>query len=40
MDGEPRIAARVREMVRYRLGQDLISRNGDMVSEEIEQKQA
>jgi voltage-gated potassium channel len=39
MDGEPQIASRVREMVRDRLGHDLVSPRGDIVSEEIEEEQ-
>jgi voltage-gated potassium channel len=36
MDGQPRIAARVREMVRNRLGHDLVSPHGDIIEAEIE----
>jgi voltage-gated potassium channel len=37
MDGEPRIAKRVQDMVRDRLGRDLVGAKGDIISEEIEQ---
>jgi voltage-gated potassium channel len=36
MDGQPRIAARVREMVRERLGRDLVGAKGDIIGAEIE----
>jgi CRP-like cAMP-binding protein len=35
MDGEPRIAKRVQEMVRERLGRDLVSVKGDIIGAEI-----
>jgi voltage-gated potassium channel len=35
MDGEPRIARRVQEMVRERLGRDLVSVKGDIIGAEI-----
>jgi voltage-gated potassium channel len=35
MDGEPRIARRVQEMVRERLGRDLISFKGDIIGAEV-----
>jgi voltage-gated potassium channel len=35
MDGEPRIARRVKEMVRERLGRDLVSAQGDIIGAEI-----
>jgi voltage-gated potassium channel len=37
MDGEPRMAGRVREMVRERLGHDLVSAKGDIIGAEIEE---
>jgi voltage-gated potassium channel len=36
MDRDPRLAKRVKEVVRNRLGRDLISPHGDMVTEEVE----
>jgi voltage-gated potassium channel len=37
MDREPRIAERIREVVRNRLGRDVITPQGDVVSEELEE---
>ncbi|CAL8981357.1 cyclic nucleotide-binding domain-containing protein [Rhodoplanes serenus] len=39
MERDPRIAARIDEVVRERIGSDLVSRRGDMVTEEIAQGQ-
>jgi voltage-gated potassium channel len=36
MEREPRIAERIREVVRNRIGRDIVTPRGDMVSEEIE----
>jgi len=36
MDREPRIAARIHEVVRHRLGRDIVSPHGDVVREELE----
>ncbi len=36
MEREPRIAARMREMVKHKLGRELMTPTGDIVSEEIE----
>ena len=36
MDREPGIAERIREVVRDRLGGDIVSPHGDVVSEELE----
>jgi len=36
MDREPRIAERIREVVRHRVGRDIVSPQGDVVSEELE----
>jgi voltage-gated potassium channel len=40
MDREPRIAERVRDVVRNRLGRDVVSPHGDLVSEELEEAEA
>ena len=37
MDREPRVAERIHEVVRHRLGRDLVSPQGDVVSEELEE---
>ena len=36
MEREPRIAERIREVVRSRIGRDIVTPRGDMVVEEIE----
>jgi voltage-gated potassium channel len=36
MAREPRVAARMREMIRQRVGRELVSERGDIVTEEIE----
>jgi len=36
MEREPRIAERVREVVRSRIGRDIVTPRGDMVTEELE----
>jgi voltage-gated potassium channel len=36
MEREPRIAERVREVVRHRLGHDIVTPHGDVVHEELE----
>jgi voltage-gated potassium channel len=38
MEREPRVAARMRDMVKQRLGGELVSERGDIVTEEIEGK--
>jgi voltage-gated potassium channel len=38
MEREPRVAARMREMVKQRLGSELVSERGDIVTEELEEK--
>jgi voltage-gated potassium channel len=40
IEREPRIAARMREMVRLRLGRELVSERGDIVTEEIDEAAA
>ena len=40
MEREPRIAERIREVVRKRLGRDILTPKGDLVSEEIENSEA
>jgi hypothetical protein len=37
MDRQPRIAERIREVVRHRLGRDIVSPQGDVISEELEE---
>ena len=37
MDREPRIAERIREVVRSRIGRDIVTAKGDVVSEELEE---
>jgi hypothetical protein len=37
MERDPRIAARMREVVRLRLGRELVSERGDIITEEIEE---
>jgi voltage-gated potassium channel len=37
MDREPRIAERIREVVRHRVGRDVLTPQGDVVSEELEE---
>jgi voltage-gated potassium channel len=37
MDREPRVAERIHEVVRHRLGRDLVTPQGDVVSEELEE---
>jgi voltage-gated potassium channel len=37
MERQPRIAARMREVVRLRLGRELVSERGDIITEEIEE---
>jgi voltage-gated potassium channel len=37
MDREPRIAGRIRDVVRSRIGRDIVTPRGDMVTEEIEE---
>jgi hypothetical protein len=36
MDRRPRIPKRIREVVRHRIGRDIVSPRGDVVSEELE----
>ena len=40
MDREPRIAERIREVARTRLGGDVITPKGDIVAEELEEADA
>jgi len=40
MEREPRVAARMREMIKQRLGRELVSERGDIVTEEIEEGEA
>jgi voltage-gated potassium channel len=40
MEREPRIAERIREVVRHRLGHDIVSPQGDVVREELEEVQS
>ena len=40
MTREPRVAARMREMIRQRVGGELVSERGDIVTEEIEEGEA
>jgi voltage-gated potassium channel len=40
MEREPRVAARMKEMVRQRLGDEVVSERGDIVAEEIEETEA
>jgi len=35
MNREPRIAERIREVVRHRIGRDVITSQGDVVREEL-----
>jgi hypothetical protein len=37
MDREPRIGERIREVVRTRLGGEMITRKGDLVVEELQE---
>src|SRR5438445_8720783 len=37
MDREPRVATRIHEVVRHRLGRDIVTPQGDLVSEELEE---
>ena len=37
MDREPRVAERIHEVVRHRLGRDIVTPHGDVVSEELEE---
>jgi len=37
MDREPRIAQRIREVARTRLGGDMVTRKGDLVVEELQE---
>ena len=37
MEREPRIAERIREVARTRLGSDVVTRKGDLVVEELEE---
>jgi voltage-gated potassium channel len=37
MEREPRIAERIREVARTRLGGDVVTRKGDLVVEELEE---
>jgi hypothetical protein len=37
MEREPRIAEHIREVARARLGGDVVTRNGDLVVEELEE---
>ena len=37
MEREPRIAEHIREVARTRLGEDVVTRNGDLVVEELEE---
>ena len=39
MEREPRIAQRVNEIVRTRLGRDIVTPEGDLVIEELEESQ-
>ena len=38
MDRQPQIAQRIREVVRTRLGRDIVSPQGDVVAEELEDR--
>jgi voltage-gated potassium channel len=40
MEREPRIAQRIRDVVRNRLGRDVVTPQGDVVSEELEEAEA
>ena len=40
MTREPRVAARIREMIKQRVGRELVSERGDIVTEEIEEGEA
>jgi voltage-gated potassium channel len=40
MDREPRVADRIHEVVRHRLGRDIVSPQGDVISEELEAPEA
>jgi voltage-gated potassium channel len=40
MERAPRIAARMREMVKQRVGGDVVSARGDIVTEELEEGEA
>jgi hypothetical protein len=40
MEREPRIAERVHEVVRSRIGRDIVTPRGDMVTEELEDAEA
>jgi voltage-gated potassium channel len=40
MEREPRIAARIHEVVRGRLGGELLSAKGDLITEELEENGA
>jgi voltage-gated potassium channel len=37
MDREPRVAERIHEVVRDRLGRDIVTPQGDLVNEELEE---
>jgi len=37
MDREPRVAERIHEVVRHRLGRDIVTPQGDVVSEELDE---
>ena len=37
MDREPRIAERIRDVIRSRIGRDIITPQGDLVTEELEE---
>jgi len=38
MEREPRVAQRIREVARHRLGRDLVGPRGDIITEELEEK--
>ena len=40
MERDPRLAQRVREVVRARVGRELITPRGDLVTEEIDEAEA
>jgi voltage-gated potassium channel len=37
MDRDPRVANRIREVVRSRIGRDIVSPRGDVITEELEE---
>ena len=40
MDREPRVAARMHEMIRAKLGREIVGARGDIVTEELEEGEA